>query len=234
MDAPRSITLVIACLDEAPNIGPTYEGSKNALKAAGFGSDDYEIIIVDDGSTDGTGEIADGIAATDNAVRVVRNPVNIGYGHSFRIGMNEACKTYLVVVPGDNEIEAASLADILAAVGSADIITGYPTNTEVRPLLRRVLSKGFVMLMNVLFGNRLHYYNGPNVYSLAQIRPLPIDTSSFAFNSLTVVRLLRMGHSIRQVGMRLRGRASSRTSAMRLKNIAAVLADLWRLFVDRV
>jgi glycosyltransferase involved in cell wall biosynthesis len=233
MERERTVTLVIACLNEAPNIGPTYEGSRKALRTGGFGPGQYEIILVNDGSTDATGEIADDIAASDPAARVVHNPVNMGYGSSFRIGLNQARTTYLVVVPGDDEIEPDSLAEILAAVGFADIITGYPTNTEVRPALRRTLSRGFVVMMNGLFGSQLHYYNGPNVYALHQIRPLEIDTSSFAFNAITVVRLLRRGHSIKQVGMRLRGRASSRTNAVRLKNIAAVLADVGRLLVHR-
>lgn len=166
-----------------------------------------------------------------NQVSWERAPV--GYGQSFTVGTTEGRTTYLVVVPGDNEIEAGAGADILTALGSADSITGYPANTEVRPLLRRALSRGFVVLMNFLSGNRLHYDNRPNPYAPDHIRPLSIDSSSLAFSAITVVRLLRRGHTSKEVGLRLRGRSSARTSAVKVSNILAVLFDVARLLVHR-
>lgn len=230
MKTPRTLTIVIACFNEEDNLCLTYQGLLNALESADFGPDHYEIIIVDDGSTDRTAAIADAIAADNPHVRLVHNPGNKGYGHSLYIGLNSGRMTYLAVIPGDNEIHPESITDILRAIGSADIVTGFPLNREVRPRFRRFLSGSFVILLNLLFGCSLEYYNGPNVYKMGQVISMDIDTSSFAFNAIILIRLIREGRSVKQIGMRLAGRSSSRTSALKIKNITAVIRDIAQLF----
>ncbi len=111
-----------------------------------------------------------------------------------------------------------------------DVITAYSVNPQVRPWARRILSRGFTLLINVLFGQRLSYYNGPNVYSAEQLAGLPNATVGFAFHAELVTRLLRDGRSVAPVGMRLRPQPGRRSQALRVRNVVGVLADVARLF----
>ena len=222
----RSLSIVIACFNESENIEPTVRAVLSALESTRITA--YEIIIVNDNSTDNTGTVADTIASKHDAITVIHNEINMGFGSSIMHGKEWSSKNYLTVVPGDNEICSHSISAIFAAIGSADIVTAYPSNREVRPFVRRVLSRGFVVFMNTLFGYNLHYYNGPNIYRTADIRKLEFATTSFAFNALAVVQLLRMGKSITEVAMETRPQQSWKTNALRLGTIYCVLKDVAR------
>jgi len=226
----RSITIVIACLNEEENLQATYDGVVKAVAASPF--EDHEIMIINDGSHDRTGEIADSLASEDPHVRVIHNDTNRGFGSSFNLGLKHSKMTYLTVVPGDNEIMPESIEKILKAVGKADLITSYTENTWVRPLYRRFLSKCFTTLINVLFGNRLKYYNGPNVYRVSQVAPLGIENANFSFNAEAVIRLIKSGSSVAEVGMHIRQKRRYRTRALKIGNIFNVLRSVARLFFE--
>lgn len=202
------------------------------LDAIGDRFSDCELLIFDDGSRDGTGPLADTIAAADGLqrIKVVHNGVNKGFGYNFRRGVELAAKDYVAMIPGDNEIAAESVADIFAAVGKSDIVAPYTINTHVRPMKRRVISRGFTTAMNMLFGMRLRYFNGPAVYRSEVIRSIPITTSGFAFASSIMVRLIRSGHSYTEVGMYVRPQKNRRTKAFALRNVVGVVKTVLKLF----
>jgi Glycosyl transferase family 2 len=95
----RSVSVFIPALNEEENLEPTVARLIEALTVT---VEDYEIIIVDDGSSDGTGAVADSLAAESSAVRVLHNPHNMGLGYCFTQGYREAGKDFFVYIPGDN------------------------------------------------------------------------------------------------------------------------------------
>src|SRR5882672_9122609 len=114
----KRISIVIPALNEETVVeGVVRDISKQV--AASF--TDYEIILIDDGSTDKTGDIMDKLATELPNVRAIRNPHNIGLGSSYQRGLAEARCDYLMMLCGDGGMPAASLPPIFAAVGSADI-----------------------------------------------------------------------------------------------------------------
>jgi len=222
--------VVIAARNEAGNLSSAYAGVRRALDAGRFAR--CEILIVDDGSTDATPDIARRVARQDDAVRLVRHETSRGFGASFDAGLRHASTKYLAVVPGDDEIAHDSVAAILGAAGTADVVTAYSANPEIRPYYRCLLSRAFTGLVNGLFSHRLRYYNGPNVYRVSQVKPLAVDTSSFIFNAELVLRLLEEGRSVHEVEMRLRPQPGRKTRAFEFRNIRAVIKRLFRLFYE--
>ena len=95
--AENTITLIVPALNEEGNVGPTV---REIVAAVEGDFDDYEILIFDDGSTDGTGAEADRIGAANPKVRVVHNPVNKGLGWNYRAGIEEARMHYVTLVGG--------------------------------------------------------------------------------------------------------------------------------------
>src|SRR5205085_7412859 len=83
---------------------------------------DYEILIVDDGSTDNTAAIADQLAATNTRVRVIHNEQNLGLGGAYKRGVQHAAKDYVMWVCGDNAEIGDNLINIMSHIGQADII----------------------------------------------------------------------------------------------------------------
>jgi len=90
---------------------------------------DYEVIIVDDGSRDGTGEIADRLAEENDRIRAVHQPRNLGIARAYERALDEAKLEYVSFLPGDGEIARESIRDIFAAVGAADVVAPYHGNS---------------------------------------------------------------------------------------------------------
>ena len=219
----RSISVIIPAYNEEGNL----KGTVDVVVAAVTGRfSDYEILIFDDGSQDGTGPLADKLAASDatGRIKVIHNGVNRGFGYNFRRGVELATEDYIGMIPGDNEIAEDSVAAILDAAGKAEIVAAYTVNVGVRPLMRRIVSKTFTTLMNLLFGLRLRYFNGPTVYRRELIQSIPITTSGFAFTASIMVRLIRSGHSYVEVGMHLKPRDYGGSKAFAPSNIVSVIS----------
>ena len=109
----RSISVFIPALNEEKNLEPMVARLIEALTVT---VEDYEIIIVDDGSSDGTGAVADGLAAENSAIRALHNSRNMGLGYCFAQGCREARKNFFVYIPGDNTWPYRSFVELSATL----------------------------------------------------------------------------------------------------------------------
>src|SRR5690348_5646290 len=123
----RRISIFIPAYNEEGNIAATVHELQAALSDESL---ECEIIIVNDGSSDRTREIADGLCREDSRVRVVHNATNLGFAGTFRVGARSARYEYVGWVPGDNGFPAESLKQWLRPMGHADLIQTYLLNTE--------------------------------------------------------------------------------------------------------
>ncbi len=226
-----SISIIVPCLNEEGNLKGTVESIKEALKAADrFGG--YEILIFNDGSTDGTMRVAAEIARSEKNVKVIDNPKNMGFGYNYTEGVRRASKDYTIMVPGDNEIPAEAITKIFSCVGAADIVVPFTANTEVRRFSRRVISRAFVGLINTLFGLDLVYYNGTCVIKSSLLKKCPLKTWGFAYMAAILVRLIRSGASYVEVGVDIKPRATGTSKAFAPKNVVSVGKAILTLFWD--
>jgi glycosyltransferase involved in cell wall biosynthesis len=222
-----TLSVIIPALNEEGNLEAAV---RSVLAAIGTRFEEYELLVFDDGSTDRTGEIADRLAKENDRIRVIHNGTNKGFGYNYTRGVQLARMEYVTLFPGDNEIPLEAIRTILLAVGAADIVIPYISTPEVRPWSRRVVSIGFVVLLNVLFGLRLRYYNGPCIHRRVRLQAVPMRTHGFAYMASILVRLIRSGCTYVEVPMPLQARQHGRTKAFRLKNIISVLGTLAELF----
>jgi dolichol-phosphate mannosyltransferase len=225
----RAVTIFVPAFNEAANL----EGAVDDAVQAATALADYEILIVDDGSTDGTGPLADALAARRPNVRVIHNPRNLGLARGYRLALEQARMPYFTFVPGDREIQVESIRGILDAVGSADVVVPYHANMQARRWYRRLLTRASTALMNVLFGLKLRYYQGPCVYPTGLARSLPTTTAGFFFLAEMLVQALRAGHSFVEVGLLHQERATGRSKALSVGNVLralkTVIALWWRI-----
>ena len=114
-------------------------------------------------------------------------------------------------------------------IGDADIIVPYVINTEVRPRTRRIVSSLYIFIMNLLFKCDLHYYTGPAILKSEFLKNIPLKTSSFAFISSVLVRLIRSGHSFIEVPIYLKKQVGRRSKAFRIKNVIGVIWTIIKL-----
>ncbi len=229
MGSPQpSLSIVIPALNEEAMLRSTVE-TLTGLLGPFFA--DYELLIIDDGSRDQTGTIADQLALANRRVRVVHHPDNRGLGYSYREGIQLATMEYVWWIPGDGGglTSRDDLANIFGAVGKADLVLVYLLS-ENRPWHRQLLSRTYTALLNLAFGLRIKYYNGANVYRRVLLQNLPMTSDGHGLLAEVSVQLVKGGHGYVEVGMHNRERPGSSSNALRLKNIMRVARVLFRLF----
>ena len=149
--APRSISVFFPCYNEQGNVAGVVEQAEAVLKGIGA---DYEIIVVDDGSADDTGRIADRIAAANPRVRVVHHPHNQGYGAALQSGFRAAAKDLVFFSDGDGQFDLAELPPWLPLVQQYDMVIGYRMNRQDNAS-RKVMGWLWTQLTCLLFSMRV-------------------------------------------------------------------------------
>ncbi|MBA7642862.1 Undecaprenyl-phosphate 4-deoxy-4-formamido-L-arabinose transferase [subsurface metagenome] len=225
-----SVSIVLLAYNEAQNLPAVIESIHQALDGR---IPKYEVIIVNDGSRDDTGRVAENLAKQNSNIIVLHNPKNRGCGFTFMRGAGVAKYEYVWLIPGDGEITSESIRTISNNIGKADMIIPYVLNFKIRPLSRRIVSWGYTTLLNTLFWKRLRYYNGPCVIRTKLVKPMPtVNSRGFAFMAPILLRLLKQKHTYTEVGIILQNRRHGRPSVNQIFNIFSALKTVIWLFWD--
>jgi dolichol-phosphate mannosyltransferase len=222
----RTISVIVTAMNEEANLRPTVEAVVASV-APRFVA--YEILVIDDGSQDRTGDVAAGLAAENPHVRVYRNPVNRGLASSYRRGIGLAAYQHTSWVAGNNLVPAHAFDAIYERVGDADMVVTYLAR-DVRGPGRRFLSRAFTRIVNLLFGTRLRYFTGPCVYRTAAAKQVQAVARGSMFVAEMLLRLVKAGESYVQVGIHPLPRSSGASKSFRLRNIVAVGGSILELF----
>jgi len=221
-----SLTIIMPALNEEKNLKTSVNDLENYLKQHAL---DYELLIFNDGSTDNTPAIADELADYNPKIKVIHNPMTLGLGYNYRKGVELATKEFIIMIPADGE---NSLEGIVEHISTADIIVPFVLNTELRPRIRRIISRIFTFLVNVLSGLHLKYYNGTVLHKTQIIKNLPNSIpDGFGYQAEILVNLIKKGFTYKQVGVYLKKPSGSRSNAFKLKNFISVSRSLCRIFL---
>jgi glycosyltransferase involved in cell wall biosynthesis len=224
-----TLSIVLPCLDEAERLPGTL-----ATYLAHFppGRSEVELIVVDDGSTDGTTVIADQIAAADPRVLVVRTTHNHGKGYAVRTGIQAAQGELVVFTDADGSYSPEQLERVVAALAAAPVAIGARLGSQAGagPPLRRLASRVFNRVMRRLLGlpfsdTQCGLKGFRRDAAEAVFRRARVDGFAFDAEALLVAR--RLGIEVVEVPVRAEERQGSR---VRLGGDAvAMLGDVWRV-----
>ncbi len=225
----KNVSVVIPAYNEEKNIEAAIESVVAAIRDV---VDDYEVIVVDDGSVDSTRAIANAKAQSNSKIKVIFHDTNQGYGRALYKGIQSAAKDYISAFPGDNDATAVSLKNLILEMGSADVIISYMYDMKHRSLLRRGISRSFTFFMNCLFGLKLKYYNGIFLFKRTTVQSFTIKSTGLVAIAEYTVRMIKAGCSYKQVPFDHTGRKTGKSTALILKSLKSVLATLWILVDD--
>lgn len=148
---PPTLSVIIPTYNEAQNIVLTIHSIENSLQPLHL---NYEIIVVDDGSTDDTALVVKEMAETDEKLRYVSGGCNKGKGHAFTRGCREAQGDYVLLHDADLETSSEIFLPYFNQIKSMDVVVAskyHPASRVDYNLFRRVLSRGFNLFVNLLF-----------------------------------------------------------------------------------
>jgi glycosyltransferase involved in cell wall biosynthesis len=202
--------------------------ARSALEEMGCG---WEIVVVDDASTDGTGAGADRLAAADPRVRVIHNPLNRRLGGTLREGYAAASKELVFYTDADLPVDLAQLprAVRLLEYQQADLLAGYRFDRTSEGLHRAVYTIGYHVLIRVLFGLRIRDVNFAfKLFRRSLLQRIELKSEGSFIDAELLLRARKAGAVMIQLGLDYFPRTQGRSKLSSLGVIAAILREMAR------
>jgi glycosyltransferase involved in cell wall biosynthesis len=190
----------------------------------------FEVVVVDDGSTDDTAGVLEQLARTTPCLRVVRHGANRGYGAALRSGFGVARYAWVLVIDGDGQFDPAELGCFVAALDGHDGVIGYRAR-RADPLLRRVNTAAWNGLVRRLFGLTTRDLNCAfKLLPTALVQDRLLVADGAVISAEILVRAARAGYRLAEVPIEHRPRRAGRASGARLHVVARAGVELLRLY----
>mgnify|MGYP002725518279 CR=1 FL=1 len=222
------ISIMVPALNEE---GPLKDVVLEIIKVSSLNDINVEIIIVNDGSTDSTGKIAEKLKSDYSSVKVIHNSRNLGLGKCFEKVIISAQGDKLLTVPGDGDMSSIDLALMLNNAYKADMVFLYFLNKEMRGRFRNVLSTLYNSLFFIFFSIYVQYINGPCVLPIKKLRELDLYSDRFSIAAEMAVKLLHSGCTYYEISGYMQKGADGST-AVSFKNLFEVCTSFIRLVVE--
>lgn len=222
-----SLSLVMPAYDEAANVEPALRRALAALERV---ADEFEILLIDDGSTDRTAEIAERVAREDARVRVLRNGRNLNYGLTLERGIREARCEWILHDGMDLPLAPEDIGLFTPHFDECDVIVARRSDRAAHPTWRKLTSWGNGWLLRLLFAPRTRDLNFVQFYrrSFAQSVTLQ-STSPACVTPELILRAERGGRRVREVTAEFRRRERGAGHFGRLDDILWTLRDILAL-----
>jgi GT2 family glycosyltransferase len=220
------VSIVLPCYNEAPNVA---DAVRAASSAAAANAVDYEVIVVDDGSTDATAEIAARLADADRHVRLVVHPSNRGYGGAVRTGLRSARMPWVLLTDSDLQFDLRELGAFVPLASEADFIAGYRIARQ-DPTHRRLNAAAWNWLMHRRFD--LPVRDVDCAFKLMRrdlLEQLPLTSVGAMVSTELVVRAVAAGATVREVGVHHLPRVAGEQSGASPRVVIKAFRELGRL-----
>jgi glycosyltransferase involved in cell wall biosynthesis len=195
-------------------------------------ADDYEVIVVDDGSRDRTGEIADRLAAEVSHFRVVHHPVNRGYGGAVTSGIRAAKLPYVLLSDGDGQFDPSEIARLIAFVPEYDVVVGRRVH-RADHLIRKVNGLAWTLLVHLLLGVGIRDIDcGFKLFKREFLERIELHARGAMISTELMARLAGLGAKVREVEVTHLPRLAGEQSGASLKVVARAFKELFALYGD--
>jgi glycosyltransferase involved in cell wall biosynthesis len=221
-----SLSVFFPCYNEEANVERT---TLAALEACRRITADFEVIIVDDGSRDRTGEIADRLAGEHPQVRVVHNRPNKGYGGALQSGFRAARKEWIFYTDGDGQFDFNEIPQLLPLLEHFDVVSAYRLDRK-DPLIRKFNAFGWTVLCNLLLGLRLRDIDCAfKIYPKRFIEEVELWSQGALIDAEMLAKAARRGYRIGQIGVHHYPRTAGHQTGANLRVILRAFKELFKL-----
>ncbi|MGH8012416.1 MAG: glycosyltransferase family 2 protein [Candidatus Binataceae bacterium] len=234
--APRSdagdlrlagVSVFLPSHNEEANLERVVEGFRIQLpKVAG----EYEIVIVDDGSRDNTGEIADRLTAANSRIKVIHHGINRGYGAAVISGIRAASMPFVLLCDGDGQFDAADVRLLAERIDGHDAVIGRRV-ARADHLMRRINGKAWTLLARSLFGLSVRDMDcGFKLFRREILEGLELHSNGALISTELMARLAGRGARICEVDVKHLPRQAGEQTGNSPKVIVEAFSELFALY----
>ncbi len=225
--ALSSLSLFFPCYNEAANVGGMIEQAVAVGENYGV---DYEVLVVDDGSTDDSAKIVRGWSAKNPRVRLISHEQNKGYGAALRTGLAGATKDLVFLTDGDNQFRLSEIEKLFSIIDSCDVATGYRIHRQDLPH-RRLNGFLWTQLNKVLFGIPVRDVDCAfKLFRKHCLKDLTLKSNHLLIHAEIIARLKKRGCRIREIGVTHYPRTAGKATATQLKFVLKTFRELIKLY----
>ena len=189
---------------------------------------DYEVLIIEDGSPDRTGEVADELAKEFKKVSVKHHEKNMGYGATLRDGFTSAKLDYVFYTDGDNQFDLEELKKFVALIPFSDIIVGYRKKKQYS-LYRKFTSLCYNYLLKLVFG--LDYWDIDCAFKLIKsdlFRQIKINSADAFIDAEIMLKAKLLGYTTAEMGVTHLPRVDGVSTAARPSVIFRTIGEVFK------
>lgn len=224
------LTYFFPAHNEEANLAGLVEEALAALPSI---AETFEIIAVDDGSRDATASIAEALAEQHpGVVRLVRHPVNLGYGAALRSGFGAASNDLIAFTDGDRQFRVADLARLtarLAAEDSPDVVVGFRIR-RADPFVRTLYARAYRLANRIFFGLRVTDVDcACKLFRREALDELRVGSGGAFFSAELLIKLQAAGRRVVEVGVPHYPRTAGSATGANPRVVMRAVRDFWLL-----
>jgi glycosyltransferase involved in cell wall biosynthesis len=222
---PISLSVFFPAYYDEHNIPKVVTAALGAIREIGI--EDFEIIIVEDGSPDRTGEVADELAARHEKVRVIHHETNRGYGAALRTGFLTAEKDYVFYTDGDNQFDLQELKKFVALTPYTDIVSGFRIKKQYSNY-RKLTSSVYNFILRILFD--IHDRDVDcafKLYPTELFRRIELESRDAFIDAEIAIKARLLGYRSTEVGVTHLPRVDGISTGARPSVILRTIREIW-------
>ena len=225
--ADETLVVIVPCYNEEANVEQTVHTIRAVAEELPLNVD---VFLIDDGSTDKTADRIEQLCDRYE-YSAMYNKKNRGVGWSLlQVYKRLDPDNWVTIMPGDNEIEFASIKHFVAERDEYDLILGYLQNPVIRPLGRRLFSVAYMRTVRILYGFPFKYLNGMKLFKARVFQGIEVEASGHAFNSELLAKAILRNPALRigEAPFIAKGRATGSSKAIRPSAVVQSVVEVGR------
>ncbi|HEY3164309.1 MAG TPA: glycosyltransferase family 2 protein [Candidatus Limnocylindrales bacterium] len=196
-------------------------------------ADTFEIVIVNDGSRDATGRIADELAAGNpGVVRAVHHPTNRGYGAALLSGFQAARHDHVAFTDGDRQFRVADVGRLIDRMDESDhpdIVVGFRIK-RADPLVRTLYARAYRLANRIFFGLTIRDVDcACKLFRRSALADVAVESGGAFFSAELLIKLRAAGRSVAEVGVPHYPRTAGSATGAKPSVVLRAVRDFWRL-----
>ena len=221
------VSFVLPAYNEEANISRAIEST---VAAATRYCAAYEVLVVDDGSSDRTAELVERAARRDSSIFLLSHGANRGYGQALRTGFDNATLDFVFFTDADNQFDMDELPLLLAWADNADVVAGYRKNRR-DPLMRRANAWAWNRLVRLLFYVPVRDIDCAfKLFRRSALAGLTIESGGAMINTEIMVKVSRAGRTVVEVGVTHLPRTAGAAHGANLRVILRAFREVSRMY----
>jgi len=223
-----SLSVFFPAYYDEKNIEKVTDGVLKAIREMGI--ETFEITIVEDGSPDRTGEVADELAARHPNVRVIHHPKNLGYGAALKTGFTSARHEWVFYTDGDNQFDLSELKKFVALTPYTDIVSGFRINKQYSAW-RKFTSFVYNMVLRILFDIRDRDVDCAfKIYRRDLFDKIVIESNDAFIDAEIAIKARLLNYASTEVGVTHLPRVDGVSTGARPSVIVRTIREIWSYY----